>query len=214
MVTATRALIADDHATVRAGVRALLATMPEVQVVGEADDLQTVLEGVRALEPELLVLDLAMPGSGVKTIKAVFEVRPEMRILVFTMHLDLVYLRAVLSAGAHGYLTKTAVSGELKRAVRVVLSGRTYIDPAFRVSPGEPRALRTELSPREVDVLRALAEGYTQREIGERLELSARTVETYRERLSDKLQLTSRADLVRYALETGILVLQSSDPLE
>jgi two-component system, NarL family, response regulator NreC len=213
-----RVLIVDDHAIVRAGLRMLINPQPDMEVVGEVADGHEALRQAREANPDVLTLDLTMPGGGgLKTLEGLRQACPQTRVLVLTMHEDPSYLRAVLAAGGLGYVAKSAVDGELLAAIRSVSQGRTFV--TINLSDSETqqvlgdRAIRTasapraplQLSPREQEVLKLLAQGYTNQEVGTRLCLSVKTIETYRARIVDKLGLRSRADLTRYALEMGLL---------
>ncbi len=219
-MTAIRVLIAEDHAIVRAGLRLLIQGQPDMQVVGEAGTGLEVIDRTRALKPDMITLDLIMPGvSGIDTVRKLREECPQTRVLVLTMHDDPASLRAALTMGAAGYIVKSAADVELLAAIRAVHEGRTFISlglPASVVqavlmtestsqnsAPAEKTA--GALSAREQDVLKHLVQGYTNQETADRLFLSVKTIETYRARLMAKLELNSRADLVRYAAERGLL---------
>ena len=214
-----RVLIVDDHAIVRAGLRMLINPQPDMEVVGEAADGHEALGQAREANPDVLTLDLTMPGGGgLKTLERLRQACPHTRVLVLTMHEEPSYLRAVLAAGGSGYVAKSAVDGELLAAIRSVAQGRTFVtmnlsdsethqvlgDRAARTASA-PRAPVQLLSPREQEVLKLLAQGYTNKEVGTQLYLSVKTIETHRARIVDKLGLRSRADLTRYALEMGLL---------
>jgi two-component system response regulator NreC len=214
-----RVLIADDHALLRTGLRLLINAQADMEVVGEAADGHEVLRKAAAVGPDVVTLDLTMPGgSSIKTIELLRQECPRTRVLVLTMHDDPSYVRTALAAGGVGYIVKTAADGELLTAIRAVHRGRTFVDANLTDGPGpgilgspagggkagtvEPAS---PLSERELEVLQLLAQGYTNQEIGTRLCLSVKTIETYRARVMDKLGLRSRADLTRYALEIGLL---------
>jgi len=193
----------------RAGLRALIEVQPDLEVVGEARNASETLQLVQQLTPHLVTLDLSMPGAvGTNLIESLQKHSPATRILVLTMHDDPAYLRAALAAGAAGYFVKAAAAAELLGAVRQVHRGRM----AVNVSCEEPAGIGPSLSgcppsllsPREVEVLALLARGHTNREIGAQMFLSIKTIETYRKRLLEKLGLRSRAELVRYAVATGL----------
>lgn len=216
-MTKTRILIADDHALLRSGLRLLIESQADLEIVGESCDLSTTREAVRALRPDILTLDLGMPGgSCLKLIDHLVHEFPRMRILVLTMHDDPAYVRAALAAGAAGYVVKSAVDSQILRAVRTVQSGGIYAEiesdasGVRRVTPAsatarDSRSALDLLSEREREVLQWVARGYTSQAIAEKLFLSAKTVESYRARLMAKLGLTNRADLTRLALESGLL---------
>jgi len=221
-----RVMIADDHAIVRAGLRMLINPQPDMEVVGEAADGHEALRQAREANPDVLTLDLTMPGGdGLKALEGLREACPQTRVLVLTMHEDPSYLRAALAAGASGYVAKSAVDAELLAAIRSIVQGRTFVTmtlsdrethqvlgdkPTSAESP--QRAPVKLLSSREWEVLKLLAQGYTNKEVGTQLCLSVKTIETYRARLADKLGLRSRADLTRYALEMGLLDPGPSSP--
>ena len=202
-----RVLLADDHAILRAGLRMLLESQPDMTVVAEAADGEEAIRRAGGSRPDVAVVDLTMPGlSGVETLERLRREVPETRLLVLTMHDDPGYARLALAAGASGHLIKDAESGELLAAIRAVHRGRTVVQVGAEAKPDGPlRAAVPALSPREREVLKLLAHGHTNREVADRLSLSVKTVETHRARLSDKLDLHSRADLVRLALDLGLL---------
>jgi two-component system response regulator NreC len=211
-----RILIADDHAVLRAGLRLLLDAEPDMQVVGEAGNGIEALRRARELQPDILLLDMAMPEmSGLDVLRALRETLPGTRVLVLTMHDDEGYLREVLSAGGAGYVLKRAADVELLTAIRAIQQGGTYLHAAhtrvlFEDAADQPPAeveesLEDRLSPREIQVLRLTALGYTSRQAADKLHLSPKTVDTYRARVMSKLELDNRVDLVRYAMEKGLL---------
>jgi two-component system response regulator NreC len=201
-------VIADDHGVVRAGLRLLLEAEPGFEVVAEAEDVSSARRYVHAHRPAVLLLDLNMPGeSSLAAIPRLREETPETRIVVLTMQDDPAFAREALKAGASGYVLKRSAEDELIEAVRLAARGEHYINPQLGVRlvveppPGPPDGLTEE----EVEILRLVALGHTNSEIGERLFLSGRTVETHRIRLQRKLELESRAELVRYVLDRGLL---------
>jgi two-component system response regulator NreC len=200
----TRIVIADDHVVVRRGLRHVLETEPGFEVVGEAGSLDDARRSVREHDPEVLVLDLNMPGGS--TLGHIGDVRAEFpgtQIVVLTMQNEPSYARQALSAGALGYVLKDAPEDELVEAVRRAAAADIYLDPRLgaRVAAEPLTGPTGELSERQVQVLRMLALGYTNAEIAEELQLSVRTVENHRGRIMQKLGLSTRSDLVRYALE-------------
>lgn len=216
-----RILIADDHAVLRAGLRMLLDAQSEFEVVGEAGDGSEVSRKALELRPDVVLLDLSMPGppSG-EVIRQVRRACPKTRVLILTMHDDSAYLASALSAGAAGYLVKKVADAELVSAIRAVHAGRTFVDltRAFATPPhpvaervGAQRLPPKELSRREGEVLRLLAQGHSNRQIADQIRVSVKTVETYRTRLREKLGLKGRAELYRFAAESGIL---DTDPVE
>lgn len=212
----TRILLADDHAVLRAGLRLLLDSQTDLKVVGEAGEGAEALRLAAELHPDLILLDLTMPGlSGLEALPALRKAAPGARILILTMHDDEGYLRQALQSGASGYVLKKAADSELISAVRAVLRGEVYIHPSMTkalledllpaVGGEEPTNPWDLLSKREQEVLILVACGHTSAEIAEQLSLSPKTVETYRGRGMEKLGLRSRAALVRFALAHGLL---------
>ena len=220
-----RVLIADDHAILRAGLRLLINAQPDMEVVGEARTIHEVVPACLAANPAVLIQDLTMPdGSGISVIGRVLQECPRTRVLVLTAHDDLAYMRAALAAGAMGYVVKTAADLELLAAIRAVSQNRMFVDLHFEphIFPAAPAAAENDprsgtplahaaLSRREREVLRLLAEGHTNQQAADRLFLSVKTIETYRARIADKLSLRSRADIIRYAVEMGLLKPSHSD---
>lgn len=206
-----RIFLADDHAVVRAGLKALLLSEPGLHVVGEAADGEETVARAPKLKPDVVVLDLSMPKlSGVEAALRLRQECPEAKIVGLSMHEDRSYLRELLAAGATGYALKRSAPEELLRAIRAVAAGAIYVDPAVAgdllrslVTPG-PRTPRPGgLSAREHEVLRLLAEGHGIRAIAARFALSVKTVETYKARAMEKLRLKSRVDLIRHARQSG-----------
>lgn len=204
-----RLLLADDHAILRAGLRMLLDAQSDMEVVGEAADGEEALRQARATRPDVAVVDLTMPGlSGVETLQRLRRELPLTRLLVLTMHDDPGYARLAFAAGAAGHVVKDRESAELLAAIRAVHRGRTFVqvDPDDLPAEGEPEppSPLAALSAREREVLGLLARGHTNREVAGILTLSVKTVETHRARLSDKLGLSGRADIVRVAIAYGV----------
>jgi len=210
-VTTTRIVLADDHGVVRAGLRLLLDAEPGFEVVAEAADVDGALRAVLGHKPEVLVLDLNMPGgrSSLEALPDVAQRSPATRTVILTMQEDPEYARRALRAGALGYVLKDAADGELVDAVRRVAEGGTYLNPALgarlATTPERPSGPPGDLSGREAQVLRLIALGHTNAEIAEQLFLSVRTVETHRAHIQQKLGRSTRAELVRYALDNGLL---------
>jgi two-component system, NarL family, response regulator NreC len=203
-----RIVLADDHAVVRSGLRLLLDGEEGLEVVAEAGDLESAERYVRGHHPTVLVLDLNMPGgSSLEAIPRIRERSPETQIVVLTMQQEPAFARHALSAGAIGYVLKEAADDELVEAVRRAARGESYLNPRLgaRLAAEPPPGPPDDLSEREVDVLRLIALGHTNAEIAERLYLSVRTVETHRAHIQQKLNLSSRAELVRYALQRGLV---------
>jgi two-component system response regulator NreC len=220
-----RVLITDDHAVLRAGLRLLLDSQPDMVVVGEAETAEQAISLDADLRPDVVLMDLALPNragdpntvpSGLEAIRRIKAERPEARVLALTMHDDEGYLRAVLEAGGAGYVLKQAADTELLSAIRAVWRGGTYLHPEhvqllLEGAPSTPASQESAedsydlLSPREKQVLRLIALGHTNQQVADMLCLSVKTVETYKARLMAKLDLTGRAALVRYALQRGLL---------
>lgn len=204
-------ILADDHAVVRAGLRLLLDAEPDFEVVAEVGDVEGALRSVLGHKPAVLVLDLNMPGeqSTLDAVPDVAERSPDTRTVILTMQEDPEYARRALRAGAAGYVLKEAADAELVEAIRRVSDGGTYLNPelAARLArlPEPSGGPPDDLSEREAEVLRLIALGHTNSEIGEQLYLSVRTVETHRAHVQQKLGRSTRAELVRYALDKGLL---------
>ena len=212
-----RVFITDDHGILRGGLRALINGQLDMEVVGEAASGPEAESGVKETEPDVLLMDISMPGGGgLAAIAAIKAIRPRTRVLVLTVHDELGYVRAAADAGAIGYVVKNAVDTELLAAIRAVAEGRTFMDISAgqglaqsSMSRKAPATLggreATQLTGREREVMARVAEGFTNSQIAEELRLGVKSVETYRARVMEKLGLTSRSDLVRFALEAGIL---------
>ena len=206
-VTPIRVIIADDHSIVRRGLRELLEAEGGFEVVAEAGDIAAARRYLRGHKPDVLILDLNMPdGSSLEAIPAIRDECPQTRIVVLTMQNEPAYARRALSAGALGYVLKDAADAELVEAVRRAAVGDAYLNPRLGARlAAEPSGPPDGLTEREVDVLRMIALGHTNAEIGEQLYLSVRTVETHRAHIQQKLDLASRSELVRYALGHGLV---------
>lgn len=207
-----RLVIADDHAIVRGGLRQIFATVPDFEVVGEAVNGAEVLDCVRRLEADLLLMDLNMPGiSGPDLITRIRAHRPQLPILVLSMHNEAQVAARVLKAGANGYITKDSEPDLLLGAMRKVAAGGKYIVPelaermVFDVSLPDQQAPHSQLSDRELEVLRLLIAGLSINSIAEQLFISNKTVSTHKTRLMEKLNLTSMADLMRYAMQHDLM---------
>ncbi|MDX6481085.1 MAG: two-component system, NarL family, response regulator NreC [Gaiellaceae bacterium] len=210
--TSVRVLIVDDHTLVRSGLRLLLEAEPGVSVDDEAGDAEQAIRLTRLHKPDVVLLDIVMPGrSGLEAAPEILEAAPDAKILVLSMQDDPSYVRQAFSAGATGYLLKEAADDELVQAVHEVAGGGRYVHPALgaRLAAAEAearaRAEADPLSEREREVLRMLALGHTNQEIAKLLFISVRTAETHRAHVMQKLRLSTRAELVRYALEHGLL---------
>ncbi|MBK8023691.1 MAG: response regulator transcription factor [Chloroflexi bacterium] len=218
MDTSTRILLVDDHAVLRSGLRLLIDNQPDLQVVGEAGNGTEAVAKAHELQPDVVLLDLNMPGmDGLTAIPLLRKESPGSRILILTMYDDVSYLQEALRAGASGYILKKAVDSELLMAIQTVMRGDPYVHSAMtekllqKIDTQATAAAKAQadpwdnLSDRERDVLRLVALGYTNAEIAAELFLSVKTVETYRTRGMEKLNLQTRAQLVKSALERGLL---------
>ncbi|MCP4544781.1 MAG: response regulator transcription factor [Chloroflexi bacterium] len=209
-----RILIADDHGVLRAGLRALLSAEPDLQVVGEAADGQEALSLADELCPDVVLLDISMPGpNSIEIVQRLKETLSDVRVLILTVHEDESLLRASLRSGAAGYIGKRAVESELINAIRAVWRGDVYVHPSMihallkdiSPPPTTKKDLVESLTLREIDVLRFIAQGYTNRQTAEALCIGVRTVESHRANLMSKLGLRGRVALVRYAKEHDLL---------
>ena len=209
-----RVILADDHTLVRAGLRKLLELVPDLTVVGEAQDGLELLTLVEQLQPDLVLLDIAMPGlNGLEAAARMARSWPRIRVLILSMHQGEEYVRQALRSRAAGYLLKDAAPLELELALKAVLAGETYLSPA--VSKGVVndyvQRLRDDdvtgsgLTPRQTEVLQLIAEGHSSKEIARRLDLSVKTVETHRSQLMKQLDIHEVAGLVRYAIRMGLV---------
>jgi two-component system response regulator NreC len=209
-----RILIVDDHGVLRAGLRALLSAEFDLEVVGEAIHGAEALEIAGRLNPNVILLDLSMPGpSGIEVTRELRQRLPDVRVLILTVHEDETLLQEAIRAGASGYILKRAVESELIDAIRAVSRGELYVHPAMTrallntlaPTPPAPGASNESLTPREIEVRRLIAPGHTNRQMADLLNISIRTVESHRANLMSKLALRSRVDLVRYAKEHKII---------
>lgn len=208
--SATKVVLADDHAVVRSGLRLLLDAEPDFKVVAEAGDVASAMRYVRAHRPAVLVLDLNMPGGNSLTaIPSLREASPDTQIVVLTMQDEPGFAREALRAGAKGYVLKEAADTELVEAVRLAAQGRTYLHPELgaqiAAEPPDPSGPPDDLTEREVEVLRLIALGHTNSEIANQLYLSVRTVESHRAHIQQKIRRSTRAELVRYAIAHGLV---------
>lgn len=216
MTDLIRVVIADDHTVVRAGIKAVLHTAKDIDVVGEAKDGAEAIAVAQRFHPDVIIMDLSMPVmDGVKATREIVEKLPDSRVLILTMHPEDEHLVQLLEVGAAGYLLKSSADRELLDAVRAVARGDVYVRPTAarvlareltRKDPHEQdRERYGRLTERERDVLRLTAEGYTAPEIGARLFISPKTVDTYKQRINEKLTLTHRSEYVQFALRLGLL---------
>ncbi|TFV40574.1 response regulator transcription factor [Bradyrhizobium frederickii] len=215
-----RITLTDDHPLVLAGMKALLQDVEDIEIVGEATDGQTALDVIRQTTPDIAILDISLPGlSGLEVARTIATQLPQVRLLALTVHEDHAYVQPMLQAGARGYLLKRSAADELERAVRAIASGGLYLDPAIAEkaipspSGAHPSAEPTtsELTPRESEVLRFIAQGFSNKEIAGQLNISIKTVETYKARAVEKLGLFTRADIVRYGVALGWLSRQAKE---
>lgn len=212
-----RVTLADDHSVVLAGIKTLLQEAPEITLVGEAATGSAALQMIRDHLPDVAVIDISMPGlNGIELATQVAKSCPQVKLLALTVHEDRAYVQPLLKAGARGYLLKRSAAEDLVRAIRAIASGGMYLDPAIadRAISDTARGSRSDsdrsgstesLSQREDEVLRLTAQGYSNKEIAVRLDVSNKTVETYKARAAEKLGLRTRADIVRYGASHGWL---------
>ena len=210
-----RVLIVDDHAMVREGIRMILAAQPDIKVVGEASDGIRAIEEIRQLDPDLVLMDIAMPGLG--GLEATLEIRksfPRTRILVLSQYDSREYVYRLLKAGASGYILKSAAGKELVAAIRAVNEGGSFLDPSIastviegyvKGAAAEGESAYEELTDREKQVLKLIAEGYTSKQIADALFLSVKTVMVHRANVMEKLNIHNRTDLIKYAIGKGLI---------
>lgn len=215
-----RVLIADDHAVLRSGLKALMSLEPDMDVVGEAANGREAVEMARSLKPDIIVMDISMPEmDGLAAARAVLDGEFDGHIVMLTMHSGEEYFSQTLQAGASGYVLKSSADKDLMDAIRAAHRGEVFLYPAavqkvlgeyLRDASGEKRTRKySALTNREREVLRLTAEGFTNHEIAEILVISPKTVDTYRQRIMEKLDLHHRSELVRYALRTGLLTVDT-----
>jgi len=211
-----RVLIADDHTIVREGIRMILTAQPDIEVVGEAANGQEAIDLTRKLRPDVVVMDISMPGvSGINATKAIKAEMPEVNVLALTMHEDETSVFQLLKAGASGYVLKRGAASDLVNAVRAASKGEAVLYPSVakavvqdylrRVEAGEERERWDGLTQREREILKLIAEGYTNQEIAQKLYISVKTVQTHRAHILEKLGLHDRTELVRYAIRKGLI---------
>jgi DNA-binding NarL/FixJ family response regulator len=209
-----RVFIADDHPVVLAGIRSVLNGDPKLEIVGEARDGETALRSALELKPAIMVLDLSMPGlNGVEVARQLLPELPECKVVVLTVHEDRACLRKLMEVGASGYVLKRSAVEDLIRAIHAVAAGGIYLDPSIAAlaidrtpaKPAESASGSAELSEREVEVLRLTAMGHSNKAIATILQISVKSIETYKARAMDKLGFHSRVELVGYAVDKGWL---------
>jgi DNA-binding NarL/FixJ family response regulator len=210
-----RVALVDDHPVVLAGIKALLAEASDIELVGEATSGVAALRMIQDLVPDVAVIDISLPDlNGIDLARRAGALAPEVKLLVLTVHEDRAYVQPLLQAGVKGYLLKRSAAEDLVRAIRAIKAGGIYLDPAIadkalsdagRRSAAGGWDAQEMLSPRETDVVRMTAQGISNKEIAARLDVSVKTVETYKARASDKLGLRNRADIVRYCISQGWL---------
>lgn len=209
-----RVLLADDHTLVLAGIRGLLTRLPEVEVVGESADGRETLRLAEALRPDIVLLDIAMPGmNGLEVAQRLADVDPAIRVVILSMHASEEYVLRALRAGAAGYLLKDSAVAELELAIRAVARGETYLSPPVSKRVVDEYVARTggipdplaALTPRQREILQLVAEGHTSKDIAQRLGLSYRTIETHRNQLMKRLGVTDLTGLVRFAVRSGLV---------
>ena len=204
---AIRIVLADDHAVVRSALRMLLDAEPGLEVVAEAGDVDGAVRYVRGHRPDVLILDLNMPGRpSLDALPEISHASPETQVVVLTMQSEPAFAREAMQAGVLGYILKEAADAELVKAVRLAADGQTYLQPDLGARlAAEPSGPPDDLSVRELEILRLIALGHTNAEIAEQLVISVRTVESHRAHIQQKLRVSKRSELVRYALDRGML---------
>lgn len=209
-----RVLLVEDHIVVRQGIRALFSDEPDLEIVGEADDGRAALQSVSELEPDVVLMDISMPGlNGIEATRQIRQDYPEVKVVVLSMHSNEEYVFQVLRAGASGYVLKQSDSSEVLTAIRAALAGGSFLSPPISRTVIDDYVRRAEarggdddlelLTSREREVLQLLAEGLSNREIAEQLNISIKTVETHRSNMMGKLGVSSKTELVKYALRKG-----------
>jgi two-component system response regulator NreC len=209
-----KVLLVEDHVIVRQGIKALFSDEPDLEIVGEADDGRAALQSVSELEPDVVLMDISMPGlNGIEATRQIRQNHPEVKVVVLSMHSNEEYVFQVLRAGASGYVLKQSDSSEVLTAIRAALAGGSFLSPPISRTVIDDYVRRAEarggdedlelLTSREREVLQLLAEGLSNREIAEQLNISIKTVETHRSNMMGKLGVSSKTELVKYALRKG-----------
>jgi two-component system response regulator NreC len=209
-------LLADDHTILRAGLKMMLNAQPDMEVVGEAHDGRQAIQEAHRLQPDVILMDITMPDiNGIEATRQIKKLLPSIKVLILTMHEHDEYVFQALRAGASGYILKEAADTELISALHIIQSGQFFLSPTAqsvmvgdylqRVRTGEEKDSYSCLTEREREILKLVAEGYTNNQIAERLVISPKTVDTHRTHIMDKLNLHSRAELVKYAMRRGLL---------
>jgi two-component system response regulator NreC len=215
----TRLFLVEDHELVRTGIRALLQTSPELEVIGEASNGADAVQACKSLKPQIVLMDLAMAGiNGIETTRKLCAELPETKVIMLSMHSDQQYIYEALRAGAQGYLPKSAAFNELLIAIEEVMAGKNYVSPSLTGSVVDDYVRRAQgtaepneaakLSPREREVIELIAEGNSSMEVAKRLQISVRTVDTHRHNIMQKLKLNSIAALTKFAIRNGLCFLQ------
>lgn len=219
MAAKTKLLLVDDHEIVRAGLRMLFLAEPDMEIVGEASSGEEALRAVEELSPDVVIMDVSMPGmTGIEATRRIKASHPEIAVLALTMYEGEQYFFQMLEAGASGYVPKRAAADDLVSAIRVVRQGNVFLYPSMakllvsdflQRADTDEAAAKTPLTPREREVLTYIAEGYTNREIAEALVISIKTVDRHRENIMNKLDLHNRVALVKYAIEKGLITVET-----
>jgi DNA-binding NarL/FixJ family response regulator len=214
----TRVVLADDHALLRAGIRLLLEQTPEIEVVGEAGDGRKALELIQAHQPDVVLMDVAMPGmTGLEAVGRITRDYPDVKVIILSGHANEEYVLQALQAGASGYMLKDAATSELRAAIHAVRRGETYLSPVvsktaidgYLERAGESTSILSQLTPRQREILQLLSEGHNTKEIASLLNISAKTVETHRAQLMGRLNIHDVPGLVRFAIRSGLVSAQS-----
>jgi DNA-binding NarL/FixJ family response regulator len=208
-----RIILAEDHETVREGIKLLVNSQPDMEVIGEASNGSAAIKAVQNLKPDIIVMDISMPETnGLKATKRIKQDSPQIKILALTRHTDDGYIQQLIRAGANGYVLKQSAPTELINAIRAICTGKSYLDPSLtervmggyiRQSTALSNARKVAMTDRESEVIRLIAWGYSNKEIGERMQISFKTVEAHKANAMKKLGISSRIDIVRYAILQG-----------